>query len=182
MIIDFGIVEPKSLENVAAKPLKPWNAPKPVSPKRRTPPNLSPKPPNAGATKISPKRLIVGGSERLVSPNFQFMFLMQRDGQCIVYRLKQPFLPVWRWPWCDHPGIAYVEFQSDGNLVAYDTTSQPMIASSTIAGERRAKHLALLDDGRLVLTSLTGDVVWEAEQTFLAESAGETHRIFTECY
>lgn len=107
-----------------------------------------------------------------MSPNFQFMFLMQHDRQCIVYRMKEPFLPVWRWPWCDHPNVSYVEFQSDGNLVAYDKRPQPIIASSTVAGERKAQHLALLDDGRLVLTSLTGDVVWEAEQEFVAEPTG----------
>jgi hypothetical protein len=66
-----------------------------------------------------------------------------------------------------------VEFQGDGNLVAYEEGPKAINATGTTAGHQQTKHLALTSDGRLVLTSALGEVVWEAERRFLTESSGE---------
>jgi hypothetical protein len=66
-----------------------------------------------------------------------------------------------------------VEFQGDGNLVAYEEGPKAINATGTTAGHQQTKHLALRDDGRLVLTSALGEVVWEAERRFLTETSGE---------
>lgn len=119
------------------------------------------------------KRLVIGGGDRLVSPNFQYIFIMQRNRECVMYTLTTPFKPIWRWPMCDDPKVNYIEFQSDGNLVAYAFDGSVKHATGTIQEPKRASLMALGNDGHLLLRTKTGKVLWEAEREFLVEDSGE---------
>lgn len=121
------------------------------------------------------KRLYIGGGDRLVSPDFRYMLLFQQDRSCILYFMTTaPFQPVWKWPMCDDPSILYIEFQGDGNLVAYADNGVPVHATGTTTEPRKAEHMALENDGRLVLRTEGGELLWEADRGFLTEGSGET--------
>ncbi|HKZ69282.1 MAG TPA: protein kinase [Anaerolineales bacterium] len=58
-----------------------------------------------------------------------------------------------------------LRFQSDGNLVLYDTRNDKSLWSSNTEGSQ-ASYLAMQNDGNLVLYTKTGTAVWASETVF----------------
>jgi hypothetical protein len=102
-----------------------------------------------------------GGSLRngqtLVSPNGRARFVVQPDGNMVVYRLDNKVL--WK---SDTSGDgSRLDMQENGNLVWYDGNSQAGWKSDTNTGN----HLVMQDDCNLVLYDSKGGSPWASAST-----------------
>lgn len=91
--------------------------------------------------------------QQLVSTNGAFRFVVQGDGNVVLYA---PFGPLW-WTGTFVPGTVLV-MQEDGNLVAYAPDSRPVWYSGTRGSG--AVQLIMQSDGNAVLYRPDGRPVW----------------------
>lgn len=81
----------------------------------------------------------------LESPNRAYSFVMQTDGNAVVYN-RSSGKACWHTNTSGHPG-AYARMQSDGNFVVYSAGGSPLYATYTTGLSR----LVMQDDGNLVM-------------------------------
>lgn len=93
-------------------------------------------------------------NEKVYSPNNNFYFLFQTDGNLVVYNNYDEVL------WSSktsNRGVRAI-FQTDGNLVIYDSRNQALFASNT--GQLSGRTLKMQDDGNLVIYNARNVAVW----------------------
>lgn len=100
--------------------------------------------------------LSVGGA--IYSPNNQYVFIMQGDGNLVLYvRSGSNWVPM---NWATNTvgtGANTAAFQSDGNLVLYGP-SGAIWSSNT--WQYHCANLSVQDDGNVVIRNVQGDAVW----------------------
>jgi hypothetical protein len=94
--------------------------------------------------------------EKLVSQSGRFTFIMQSDGNAVIYQGSQP---IWASQTYGSVG-SIITMQSDGNLVVYQQ-SQPIWSSQTWTTTPRGRYrLVMQDDGNLVIYDGTNVPTW----------------------
>ncbi len=94
--------------------------------------------------------------QELNSPSTKFRFVMQEDGNLVLYRRRAgsprngPSDPIWASGTVGRQGTRAV-MQGDGNFVLYTTAGEPVWASNTAGNP--GSILKLQDDGNLVIYS-----------------------------
>lgn len=111
-------------------------------------------------------RLDLGGTiamgDRLTSAGGEFSFVMQQDGNAVVYSASSA--PQWATS-TRVPGGRLV-LQSDGNAVVYSPSNQPQWSSGT--GGRSAGYLVMQSDGNLVIYGSDGRATWSSRTSVIA--------------
>ncbi len=97
---------------------------------------------------------IMTAGQAIYSPNGQYDFVMQADGNLVEYGPGNQ--AIWASGTNGHPG-AFAAMQGDGNLVVYSSTGQALWASGT-QGHPGA-YLVLNDEGVLEIV-YEGTVIW----------------------
>jgi DNA-binding beta-propeller fold protein YncE len=91
----------------------------------------------------------------LYSPNHKYVFVMQYDGNLVLYNSAKKAL------WASNtksPG-ARATYQADGNFVVYSTAKKALWASGTKAGP--GSFLTVQNDGNVVIYATpTGHAIW----------------------
>lgn len=85
----------------------------------------------------------------LNSPNYQYMLIMQDDGNLVIYQMRG----IWNTR-TQNTGAERLDFQSDGNLVIYKGNNQPVWDAGTVRQGRLAHgkfELKMQNDGNLVI-------------------------------
>lgn len=94
----------------------------------------------------------------IYSPNGQYMFIMQGDGNLVLYfHSGSGWVPM---NWATNTvgtGANFATFQSDGNLVVY-APSGPVWSSNT--WQNHCATLSVQNDGNVVIRNVQGDMVW----------------------
>lgn len=93
------------------------------------------------------------------SPNGKVQFVMQGDGNLVVYgNFGAGWTPL---GWASNTvgsGATVAAFQSDGNLVVY-TPSAAVWSSGTY--QSHCATLSVQDDGNVVIKDIAGQIVWQ---------------------
>lgn len=98
--------------------------------------------------------------QAIYSPNGNFQFRMQSDGNLVVYQKSETdWVPLGWATYTVGTGATDAYFQSDGNLVLYTSTGQPVWSSDTYI--YHCAVLAVKDDGNVTITSPDGVIVWQ---------------------
>lgn len=119
---------------------------------------IVPTPPNAGTAqpsddRLSPNETLQPG-QHIVSRNGQYLFVMQGDGNAVVYGPSGA-----RWATgTGYLGAAFIAMQGDGNLVVYSASGAAAWASGT--GGVSGPQLLMQDDGNLVMYGGDGSPAW----------------------
>jgi hypothetical protein len=120
-------------------------------------------PDTAQTAKAKPKsglktedKLLPGDS--LVSQNGLYEFVLQLDGNLVLYKLQPKRTSLWQ---SNTQGrdAAHVVMQLDGNFVMRDKQSKSIWGSLSSYGHNNAS-LEVQDDGNVVITNTQGKVVW----------------------
>jgi hypothetical protein len=104
---------------------------------------------------LSGESLAGSWSQYLTAPNRDYQFVMQADGNLVLY--NNSGRPLWASHTEGNPG-AYLAMQSDGNLVVYSVSGQPLWSSGTAGNPGDA--LQLQSDGNAVIYSSGGTALW----------------------
>jgi L,D-peptidoglycan transpeptidase YkuD (ErfK/YbiS/YcfS/YnhG family) len=109
-----------------------------------------------GQVLSSGQQLALG--QQLVSPNGSYVFLMQGDGNAVVYRSGSAL-------WATGTGVAgtVLVMQGDGNLVAYAPGARPVWDTHT--GTNPGARVVMQDDGNLVVYRPDGTAVWASKSS-----------------
>jgi hypothetical protein len=92
------------------------------------------------------QRLISDRNDSIVSNNGQFRFVMQNDGNLVLYRGSSP---LWA-SGTDGQDVEFCVMQGDGNLVLYlQGSGRPVWASGTDGNP--GSFLVMQDDGNVVI-------------------------------
>jgi hypothetical protein len=107
-----------------------------------------------------PRPTLVYGSalargQQLLSHNQKFRFVMQADGNAVVYRARTP---IWS-SQTERHAVRGITLQRDQNLVVNASTKQALWASGTRGS--RGVRLVMQDDGNLVLYTGHNQPVWD---------------------
>lgn len=108
---------------------------------------------------LEPNESLLGDwTQYLTSPNREYQFVMQSDGNLVLY--SHSGSPLWNSKTEGHPGARAI-MQGDGNLVVYAVSGQALWSSET--GGNPANDGAALDvqsDGNVVVYTTGGTAVW----------------------
>lgn len=116
-------------------------------------PAAVPNGPTAKAGQMNPGEVMHPG-DSLTSPNGNYLFAMQRDGNLVLYSGTSA---LWASNTAGKP-VAVCIMQADGNLVLYNASGQALWASNT-AGKSGA-HLEVQNDGNVVIYQTNGSAAW----------------------
>jgi len=156
----------KAAADAAAAPKPIPNAPKPI-PNAPKPIPASPKPIDS----ILENNASLNVNERIVSPNGKYKFILQRDGNAVVYG---PNGATWATGTSNQPS-AKIMMQSDGNLVIYNSQNNALWAcclgradgAKTLLKGKHPNHnyskpfrLVMQDDGNLVIYDRQNIAFW----------------------
>lgn len=108
---------------------------------------------NTQNTSLEPGSALLPG-QYLLSPDSHTVLRLQNEGDLTALG---NFNSVWS-NFMAGQHVKGVYMQSDGNLVAYNTSNQPVWASGTSSNS--GAHLVLQTDGNIVIYSTTGQAVW----------------------
>jgi hypothetical protein len=86
----------------------------------------------------------------LTSPNRQFQFIMQTDGNLVLYTWPANGVALWSSQTAGNVGAFAIMQQTDGNLVVYNSSGLTALWSSGTAGHPGA-NAAVQDDGNVVI-------------------------------
>lgn len=108
----------------------------------------------------------------LVSPNGQFRFVMQIDGNVVVYKgpLSIPSSAIWSSGTFDNPG-AILRMKVDGNLCLIN---KGVVLWSTNTNEFNSVAVVMQNDGRVVLLSAGGHEIWYTGESWLKNAIQES--------
>ncbi|QHC58347.1 excalibur calcium-binding domain-containing protein [Rathayibacter sp. VKM Ac-2760] len=114
-----------------------------------------------GAVERRSADALVGGEslaqgESLTSPSGEYSFLMQTDGNAVVYRAGGGAT----WSTATQGRGDHLDMQTDGNAVIYSAGGQAVW--STVTSGDAGALLALEDDGDLVVRRADGSVAWSS--------------------
>ncbi len=102
----------------------------------------------------APPSLQLNPGQSVVSPNGQYILVMQNDGNLVLYVMGGRYL--WDTATGSYPG-AYAVMQGDGNLVVYQSGRALW---DSVTGGNPGAHLALQDDANLVVYAASGGPLW----------------------
>jgi peptidoglycan-N-acetylglucosamine deacetylase len=108
--------------------------------------------------------------EQLVSSNGTFRFVMQGDGNVVLYA---PVGALW-WTGTFVPGTV-LTMQEDGNLVAYAPDGRPVWFTGTRGSG--ATRLVMQSDGNAVLYRSDGRAVWATNTVFAGDTLSSGQRL-----
>jgi hypothetical protein len=108
------------------------------------------------------------------SPNRRYMFVMQADGNLVLYD-NATRAPLWSSQTAGNPGAVAV-MQSDANLVVYSATKQPLYSTATGGRGDSTSHLFIQDDGNAVIYNSASQALWSSARDVSAVTAGQTLR------
>lgn len=102
--------------------------------------------------------------QSISSPNGDYDFVYQPDGNAVVYKRDKPTgeTPIWSSK-TKGKSAGKVSIQEDGNFVVYDASDKPA-AATNIYGNTDAfkgRTLVMQDDGNLVVYDKDGKAVWD---------------------
>jgi len=107
----------------------------------------------------------LGVGSAIYSPNGLYQFIMQGDGNLVLYRKSgSTWIAV---GWATNTvgsGATVAAFQSDGNLVLY---AGSVAVWSTNTWQYHCATLAVQDDGNIVIRDVSGNIVWQSYTTGL---------------
>ena len=103
--------------------------------------------------------LVGAWSQYLTSPNRAYQFVMQADGNLVLYNVSSQ--PIWASNTTGNPGAYLVNQASDGNLVVYSASGQALWNSGT--GGYPGDALQVQNDGNAVIYSSGGQAIWETK-------------------
>jgi len=99
----------------------------------------------------------------IYSPNGLYQFIMQGDGNLVLYRKSgSTWIAV---GWATNTvgsGATVAAFQSDGNLVLY---AGSVAVWSTNTWQYHCATLAVQSDGNIVIRDVSGNIVWQSNTT-----------------
>lgn len=95
--------------------------------------------------------------QALYSPNGRYKVTLQTDGNLVVRNIIGTHRVIWA-NGTDKKGVAYVEMQTDGNLVQY--TKARKAVWSTKTNGKKGSYLRMQDDGNLVLYNTSNKAIW----------------------
>ena len=138
---------------------------------------------SAGASPVGPAQssaaaitdsLLAGrqltSDQQLVSTNGSFRFVMQGDGNVVLY---SPIGALWA-SWTFVPGTT-LTMQTDGNLVAYAPDGRPVWYTATRGSG--AVRLVMQSDGNAVLYRADGRAVWATNTVLRADTLSAGQRV-----
>jgi hypothetical protein len=105
-------------------------------------------------TSILPAGRVMAAGEQLTSSGGGYRFVMQDDGNAVLYRDSTPLFAT---NTSGRPSSSLI-LQGDGNLVIYDSTGNALWAASAFPGS--GAFLALQPDGNLVEYSSSMTAAW----------------------
>jgi surface antigen len=94
-------------------------------------------------------------SQYLTAPNREYQFVMQADGNLVLYNNSGH--PLWNSNTAGNPG-AYLAMQPDGNLVVYSLSGQPLWSSGTAGNP--GDDVQVQSDGNVVIYSSGSTALW----------------------
>ena len=100
--------------------------------------------------------LVPGSSLR--SPNGQYTWTLQLDGNLVLYGPSPCNQVMWASNTAGHSNVWSLVLQSDGNLVAYDAHDGAFFASNTVGDG--GEFVVVQDDGNVVMYNSTGTALW----------------------
>ncbi|KQQ18369.1 hypothetical protein ASF48_18350 [Rathayibacter sp. Leaf299] len=131
----------------------PTRTPAPAPVPTRPPAPTPPRPPAVPGDRLVADGALAAG-ESLVSANGAFLFVMQTDGNAVVYDASNR--PVW------YTGTSVagsrIVLQADGNLVVYSSSNSAVWNSGT--GGNPGARLVMQSDGNLVIYRADGSPAW----------------------
>jgi hypothetical protein len=98
----------------------------------------------------------LGQHQSVTSCDGRFKFIMQGDGNLVLYKNGQP---LWG-SGTNGKGGDRVIMQEDGNLVIYKSDGNPVWASNTPGSSNRNANLSVQNDGNVVIYRNGGGPVW----------------------
>ena len=112
-------------------------------------------------------RLVVGDflqpGESIGSPNGNYDFVYQTDGNAVIYKRNKPKGEDALWSSKTDGESAWRTYmQEDGNLVVYRAEQHPVWASNVYGEEEKYKNCTLVmqDDGNLVVYNGENEAIW----------------------
>lgn len=117
---------------------------------------------------LQPGEVLSGSQSQSVrSADGRFIFVMQGDGNLVLYG---PEGALWSSGTFGNPG-AYLGMQgTDGNLVVYSASNQPLWSSGTAASP--GDHLVVQTDGNVVVYAAGGEALWATNTAGGSSPAG----------
>jgi len=100
------------------------------------------------------QRLIAGNN--LASPNGQYGFCVQGDGNVVLYNGNSP---IWATNTRGHANV-WLIVQQDGNVVLYDATNKPLWSTQT---HGQNAQLSIQDDGNVVVYAAQHQATWSTQ-------------------
>jgi hypothetical protein len=110
---------------------------------------------------------VLGAGNALVAGDGSTTFVMQGDGNLVLYRLRD-YRALWASNTEGRP-VTSLTMQGDGNLVAYAADGHPWWATGTDG--HPGAQVVLQDDGNLVVYDAAGSALW-ASNTVQARRSG----------
>lgn len=105
----------------------------------------------------------LGVGSAIYSPNGLYQFIMQGDGNLVLYRKSgSTWIAV---GWATNTvgsGATVAAFQSDGNLVLYAASGAVW---STNTWQHHCATLSVQDDGNIAIRDVSGNIVWQSNTT-----------------
>jgi hypothetical protein len=99
----------------------------------------------------------------IYSPNGLYQFIMQSDGNLVLYRKSGSTWIAVGWSTNTYgSGADLAVFQSDGNLVVYRGS---LALWSTNTWQYHCATLAVQSDGNIVIRDVSGNIVWQSNTT-----------------
>lgn len=103
--------------------------------------------------------------DRILSPNYKYMALMQQDGNLVIYRLSDTVV-IWS-AGSGGKGGAYALMKKNHNFAIYNSGGQQIWTNGVVhAGSDPATKLVVRDDGRIQLSGTASpgssypDTIW----------------------
>jgi len=129
----------------------------------------APNGPTAQNGQMTPGQVLHPG-DALRSPSGNYMFVMQTDGNLVLYSGS---CALWASGTNGKP-VAVCIMQGDGNLVLYNAAGQALWASNT-SGKAGA-HLVVQDDGNVVIYQTNGKPAWATNTVHTIGNATMVYR------
>jgi hypothetical protein len=115
-------------------------------------------------TKVSGSTLNQGQNmyrgDSIKSPSGAYTFIMQTDGNLVVYGCTGTAIWATNYTWSSNPPPRVLSMQGDGNFVLYENGSPIWASNSWQQNNVQPYRLTMQDDGNLVIYNGNNSAIW----------------------